>query len=375
MMKQFQIRPVIQCFASFAEFAEQTGFTPEDCIFTVRHLHEQWLKPIKIQSSVLLFEDYGSGEPTDEMIDRILADFRKLKCKRVIAVGGGSVLDIAKFLALKPTTDTALDWFESKAQLIKDKELILVPTTCGTGSEMTCISIAGILSKGTKKGLAAEPLFADKAALIPELLYGLPKPVMVTSSLDALAHAMESFVAPRAHAYSELFSMEAIRLILKSYKTLLANDSDFVVRDVAEDLLMASNYAGIAFGNVGVGAVHALAYPLGEKYHVFHGEACARFFVAVFQVYCSKKPAGKMQVLTRQLMQVLDCSEDQDPWVSMADLLNQLLPAKPLREYGMTETDIESFADSVILEQQRLLVNNYVELSRDEIRDIFKTLW
>jgi 4-hydroxybutyrate dehydrogenase len=138
---------------------------------------------------------------------------------------------------------------------------------------------------------------------------------------------------------------------------------------------MASNYAGIAFGNVGVGAVHALAYPLGEKYHVFHGEACARFFGAVFQVYCSKKPAGKMQVLTRQLMQVLDCSEDQDPWVSMADLLNQLLPAKPLREYGMTETDIESFADSVILEQQRLLVNNYVELSRDEIRDIFKTLW
>ncbi len=374
-MQQFQIRPVIQCYASFAEFAEQTGFTAEDCIFTVRHLHEKWIKPLLAPSSILLFEDYGSGEPTDEMIDRILADFGKLHCQRVIAIGGGSVLDIAKFLALKPTTSSALAWFEGKAQLIKDKELILAPTTCGTGSEMTCISIAGIPSKGTKKGLAAEPLFADRAALIPELLYGLPKPVLVTSSLDALAHAMESFVAPRAHAYSELFSMEAIRLILTAYKSLLANDTADVVKDIAEDLMKVGNYAGIAFGNVGVGAVHALAYPLGEKYHVFHGEACARFFGAVFQVYRNKKPDGKTQALTRQLMQVLDCSEGQDPWAVMDELLNQLLPAKALREYGMTVADIESFADSVILEQQRLLVNNYVALSRDEIRDIFKRLW
>jgi 4-hydroxybutyrate dehydrogenase len=375
LMKQFLIKPVIQCFSSFTEFAEQMTFAPEDCIFTVRHLHEKWFNPLKVPSSILLFENYGNGEPTDEMIDRIQVDFRKLNCRRVIAVGGGSVLDIAKFLALKPTTSAALDLFEGKAQLIKEKELILVPTTCGTGSEMTCISIAGIPSKGTKKGLAAEPLFADKAALIPELLYGLPRQVMITSSLDAMAHAMESFVAPRAHAYSELFSMESIRLLLKSYKTLLSIDDDSVVEEIAEDLMKASNYAGIAFGNVGVGAVHALAYPLGEKYHVFHGEACARFFSAVFQVYRSKKPQGKTQSLTQLLAQVLDCPEGQDSWEAMDNLLNQLLPPKSLREYGMTEDDIETFADSVVREQQRLLVNNYVELSRDEIRDIFKKLW
>ena len=351
------------------------NFAPEDCIFTVRHLHEKCFKPIKVQSSVLLFEDYGTGEPTDEMIDRIFVDFRRLNCKRVIAVGGGSVLDIAKLLALKSTMSTALELFEGKVQLIKEKELILVPTTCGTGSEVTCISIVGIPSKSTKKGLAAEPLFADKAALIPELLYGLPRQVMVTSSLDAMAHAMESFVAPRAHAYSEMFSMESIRLLLKSYKTLLANNNDSVAQNIVEDLMKASNYAGIAFGNVGVGAVHALAYPLGEKYHVFHGEACARFFSAVFQVYRSKKPDGKTQFLTHLLAQVLDCSDGQDPWEAMDVLLNQLLPTKPLRDYGMTEADIESFADSVVREQQRLLVNNYVELSRDEIRDIFKSLW
>jgi 4-hydroxybutyrate dehydrogenase len=374
-MKQFQIKPVIQCFSSFSEFAKQTGFTPDDCIFTVRQLHEKWLKPLATPSHILLFEDYGDGEPTDEMIDQILIAFRRLDCKRVIALGGGSVLDIAKILALMSTSSPALDLFEGKAQLIKDKELILVPTTCGTGSEMTCISIAGIPSKGTKKGLAAEPLFADKAALIPELLYGLPRKIMVTSSLDAMAHAMESFVAPRAHAYSEMFSMEAIRLLLKSYKTLLSNNDDSAIQNLAGDLLKASNYAGIAFGNAGVGAVHALAYPLGEKYHVFHGEACARFFSDVFQVYRNKKPDGKVQDLKLLLSQILACSEEQDPWEVMDELLKRLLPPKPLREYGMKEAEIETFADSVIREQQRLLVNNYVELSRDEIRDIFKRLW
>lgn len=374
-MKSFQIKPVIQCYASFAEFTELVNFAPEDCIFTLHYLDEKWLKPLNIPSSVLLFENYGSGEPTDEMIDRILADFSKLNCQRVIAIGGGSVLDIAKILALKSTASSSMDLFAGKVSFIKDKALILVPTTCGTGSEVTCISIAGIPSKSTKKGLVAEALFADKAALIPELLYGLPKQVLVTSSLDALTHAIESFVSPRAHAYSEMFSLAAIRLLLKSYKILLANDYDSVVQAIAENLLTASNYAGIAFGNVGVGAVHALAYPLGEKYHVFHGEACARFFNAVFQVYRSKKPDGKIQTLTQVLAQELDCSEGQEPWQVLAELINQLLPSKPLRDYRMTEADIELFADSVIREQQRLLVNNYVALSRDDIRDIFKKLW
>jgi 4-hydroxybutyrate dehydrogenase len=374
-MKQFQIKPVVQCFDSHAEFAKLVDYAATDCIFTVRCLCEKWLKPLNLPSAVLLYEDYGDGEPTDEMIDRVLADFGKLDCDRVIAIGGGSVLDIAKLLAIKPTPGSAVDLFEGKAQPVKDKELILMPTTCGTGSEMTCISIAGIPSKNTKKGLAAAALFADKAVLIPELLYGLPRQVLITSSLDAMTHAMESFVAPKAHAYSEMFSVEAIRLLLKSYNTLLSRDDGSVVQEIADDLLKASNYAGIAFGNVGVGAVHALAYPLGQKCHVFHGEACARFLGAVFHVYRAKNPGGRIHRLTLVLAQALGSSDGQCPWEMMDALLNRLLPEKPLRDYGMVEADVELFADSVFHEQQRLLVNDYVELSRDEIRNIFRRLW
>lgn len=373
-MKQFQIKPVIQCFDRFSDFIDSVQLGPNDCILTARTLYQQWLQPLHSESRALIFEDYGRGEPTDEMVERILTDFNTSGCTRVIAIGGGSILDIAKLLALKPSQSTVQELFDGQVQPTKDKELMLVPTTCGTGSEMTCIAIVGIPSKKTKKGLAVPALYADRAILIPELLYSLPKSVVVTSSLDALTHALESFVAPRAHAYSELFSIEAIRLLLKAYQTLAA-EADDGIRSVAGDLLRASNYAGIAFGNVGVGAVHALAYPLGENYHVFHGEACARFINAVFQVYRDKNPEGKLHRLTELLAQLFDCSETQDPWRELALLINRLQPEKPLREYGMAATDIESFADSVVREQQRLLVNDYVDLSRDEIRDVYQRLW
>lgn len=374
-MKTFQIKPVIKYFDSYAEFVLDVDYVATDCIFTVHSLYEQWVKPLNLASAIILYEDYGTGEPTDVMIDRILSDFHRLDCHRVIAIGGGSVLDIAKLMALKPTMESVLQLFESKAHAGREKELILVPTTCGTGSEMTCISILGIPSQSTKKGLAVPALFADTAALVPELLYGLPRHVLITSSLDAMTHAMESFVSPKANAYSELFSIEAVHLLLQSYKTLLSANDEYVIEEIAGDLLRASNYAGIAFGNAGVGAVHALAYPLGEKYHVFHGEACARFLSAVFQLYRSKEPTGKMQQLTHVLSKYLDVADQQDPWGTLDVLLNRLLPSKPLRDYGMLETDIELFSGSVIRQQQRLLVNNYVELNRDEIQGIFQKLW
>ena len=220
-MNSFLIKPVIKNFDSYAEFALQVDFVATDCIFTVRYLYEKWIKPLNLASSVIIYEDYGAGEPTNEMVDRLLANFHQLDCHRIIAIGGGSVLDVAKLLALRPTMGSVLQLLEGKVQASKEKALILVPTTCGTGSEMSCISIVGIPSKNTKKGLAVPALFADTAVLIPELLFSLPKQVLITSSLDAMTHAMESFVSPKATVYSELFSIEAIHLLLRSYKNIV----------------------------------------------------------------------------------------------------------------------------------------------------------
>ncbi|MCB9495379.1 MAG: 4-hydroxybutyrate dehydrogenase [Fibrobacteria bacterium] len=373
-MKQFALKPTVQLFDTFAKFIEAVQPGPKDCIFTVKFLADTRFRPLNLESAILQFEDYGAGEPTDEMVDAILADFRKLDCERVIAVGGGSVIDIGKLLTLKATGKT-LDFFQKTVEIAKDKELLLVPTTCGTGSEVTNIAIAGIPSKGTKMGLAVDALYADKAILVPELIHGLPEYVFVTSSLDALIHALESFVAPRSNLYAELFSMGAIRTILDGYKVFLREGRKATIPRLARSMMIASNYAGVAFGNTGVGAVHALSYPLGGVHHVPHGEANARLLSAVFGAYLAKDPTGRIRELSALISTTLEVPPWQDPWQALGQVIDLLLPAKPLREYGMLESEIESFADGVIENQQRLLVNNYVTLSRDEIRDIYRNLW
>lgn len=373
-MKQFALKPVVQLYSTFSQFIEAIQPGPNDCIFTVKFLNDTRFKPLSLKSSVLLFEDYGSGEPTDVMVDAILADFRKLDCQRVIAVGGGSVIDIGKLLTLKATGST-LDYFNKSVEIVKEKELLLVPTTCGTGSEVTNIAIAGIPAKGTKMGLAVDALYADKAILVPELIHGLPEYVFITSSLDALVHALESFVAPRSNLYADLFSTGAIRSILDNYKIFLREGRQATIARLAHSMMIASNYAGVAFGNTGVGAVHALSYPLGGVHHVPHGEANARFLSAVFGAYLARNPTGRIRELSALISTTLEIPAWQDPWKALGQIVDMLLPTKPLREYGMTEEEIEIFADGVVENQQRLLANNYVALSRDEIRDIYRSLW
>ena len=373
-MKTFLLSPSVRMFDSFAEFVTETKFGPEDCLLTAKFLRDTRFIPAGVTCPILCFEDYGVGEPTDEMIDKIFADFRKLSCKRVIGVGGGSILDIAKLLALKQN-GTALQFFEKSVELVKERELVLAPTTCGTGSEATMITIAGIPSKGTKMGLAVPQLFADTAVLVPELVAGLPEGVMLPAAIDALVHAMESYVSPRSHEYTRMFAREAIRLIVRSFATFLMEGRKATMPAIAQDLLLGSHYAGVAFGNTGVGAVHALSYPVGGVHHVPHGEANTRLLMPVFNAYLAKQPDGRIHDLTFVLHRAFGLGPSGNPWIKLSKMLDLLLPPKKLREYGMTEAEIEAFSDLVIATQQRLLVNNYVPRSRDEIRDIYKTAW
>lgn len=140
------------------------------------------------------------------------------------------------------------------------------------------------------------------------------------------------------------------------------------------DFLLASNYAGIAFGNAGCAAVHALAYPLGAAYHVPHGESNYAVFTGVMNQYMTQRTDGAIEKLNRFMADILGCPVAQ-VYTALEDLLNCLLPKKPLREYGMTEEEIETFADSVVENQQRLLANNFVPLSRDQIRDIYRAVF
>jgi len=247
-----------------------------------------------------------------------------------------------------------------------------LPTTCGTGSEVTNISIAEITSKHTKMGLADDAIVADDAVLVPELLKGLPFKFYACSAIDALVHATESYVSPKSNPYTRLYCRAAIEIIIDVFQGIAANGPEYRFERLG-DMLMASNYAGIAFGNTGVGAVHALSYPLGGSYHVPHGESNYQFFTEVFKLYNAKNPSGDIARLNDLLCVQLGVNEN--PYPVLDELLGKLIPKNKLRVYGMKPEEIQGFTSSVLQTQQRLLANNYVSLSEEEIREIYKVLY
>lgn len=369
-MKQLMIRPAIYKYSKAKDFAEEFNVGEGDLIITNEYIYNPYFSQLNLKCDVIYQEKYGMGEPSDEMAEAIYRDI-KGDYKRIIAIGGGTIIDISKIFALKnilPITDL----FDKKLEIIRDKELILVPTTCGTGSEVTNIAILALNSKNTKKGLALDEMYADSAVLIPELLEGLPFRFFATSSIDALIHAVESTLSPKGNDITRLFGYKAVEIILEGYKKI-ATDQE-ARKPLLESFLMASTYAGIAFGNAGCAAVHALSYPLGAKYHVAHGEANYAIFTGVMKNYMELKSDGEIERLNQFIADILGCDTDK-VYEELEKLLNNIIQKKSLREYGVSEADLFEFTDSVMVNQGRLMANNFAGLDKDRVYKIYKELY
>jgi len=369
-MRQLLVRPAIYEYETCAPFVKDFEIGAGDLILTNEFIYQPFFGALNLEADVLYQERYGSGEPSDEMAEAIWADLQK-PYKRIVGIGGGTVLDLAKLYALQEVSPI-VDLFDRKLSPVKDKELILVPTTCGTGSEITNLSILEIKSRHTKMGYGADEIFADSVVMVPALLESLPYAVFATSSLDALIHAAESSVSPKANAYTKLFSFQAIEIILRGYREIAEKGMEARTA-LLGTFLRASNYAGIAFGNAGVGAVHAMSYPLGGKYHVPHGEANYALFLGVFRRYASISQTGAIAELHAVMSQALDCGVS-DVYEVLGKLLEAILPRRPLREYGVLEADIPGFTTIVMEKQGRLTANNFVPLSAQDVTDIYMEL-
>lgn len=370
-MFSFSLPTVIKNVDTFKEFAAGTELGDNDLILTNQFIYEPFIEPCKVPCKVLFQEKYGQGEPNDEMIDAIRKDIPEA-VERIIAVGGGTVIDIAKVLTF--TGDwSAEDIFMGRVIPEKSRGLIVIPTTCGTGSEVTNVTICELKQMKTKKGLALDSMYADTAVLIPEMVNTLPYKFFATSSIDALIHAVESYVSPKAIPHSEAYSEKAIELIVSGFRYVKENGAK-AWTDKAEDFLIASNLAGIAFGYAGCAAVHALSYPLGGTYHIPHGEANQLMFAAVFKKYKEKAPVGKINRLEELFGKVLGTEPDK-ALEDLYELMEVILKRKDLKEYGVKEEELITFTDSVIEGQQRLLKNNYVPLNRDDMIAIYKSCY
>ena len=374
-MQALRVVTKIFYFDTFKEFHEEFKLGKGDILVTNEWMYTPYVAPLGIDIPVIYQEKYGMGEPTDEMMDAMKVDMDKYEYDRIIAFGGGTIVDICKVLSCE-IPDKAADLYTGKVEAKRVKELILVPTTCGTGSEVTNVAVASIPSMNLKKGIATEETYADCAVLIPESLAGLPDKVFATSSVDALIHAVESFLSPKASPFTDLFGAKAIEMIMNGYAKIIERGGNTKENraDLLKDFAIASNYAGIAFGNAGCGAVHALSYAHGGAFHIPHGEANFICFTEVFKMYMRKQPTGKIEVLNKMLADVMGC-DLANVYDELDAFLGKILDKKPLKEYGMTEDQVAPFAKSTVDNQQRLLGNNYVPLTEEEIAEIFQNLY
>ena len=208
-MKQLYIGPEIHQFDTFKDFAEEFTLCASDLILTNEYIYQPYFGAMNLECAVLYQEQYGMGEPTDVMAEAILRDAAATGCSRVVAIGGGTVIDIARCWRWRRESIDEL--YGMAPELPKRRELVLIPTTCGTGSEVTNISIMARTRIGTKLGLVSPAMYADYAVLIPQLLEGLPFKVFAASSIDALVHAVESALSPKATPYTKLFAIRPLR--------------------------------------------------------------------------------------------------------------------------------------------------------------------
>lgn len=364
-MKLLECRPTLHEFSDVNAFAKEFQVGAGDLVLTNRFILDA--ETVFPGAQALYQEDFGQGEPTDAMLRALLKQAGPHK--RVVGIGGGTVMDLAKLMSLKVSAEDDLPaLFQGKIAAEKACPCVLAPTTCGTGSEMTNVAVVLFEQMGMKLGLASEALYASDAALIPALMRTLPYGAFAFSSIDALIHAVESYLSPRATEITRMFSRKAIQMVLRGYKNM--QPGNLPGSAVLADFLRASTYAGIAFGNAGCGAVHAMSYPIGGKYHVAHGEANYLLFPVVLRFYDALPEKRPLEEFKRIVAGTLECDADE-ALAEMEVLLGRVWRRRTLSEAGMTESDFREFPEEVYQRQQRLLKGAMKTLSREDLEKIY----
>jgi alcohol dehydrogenase class IV len=291
----------------------------------------------------------------------------------IVGLGGGSSLDVAKLVALLAQGGEALAEIYGIG-LAKGPRLplLLAPTTAGTGSEVTPISIV-TTGAHEKKGVVSPVILPDIALLDPELTLGLPAHVTAATGIDAMVHAIEAYTSLSANnnPVSKTLAREALRLLGGSIRRAVAEGSDLAARS---DMLLGSMLAGQAFANSPVAAVHALAYPLGGHFGIPHGLSNA---LVLTQVMRFNAPAcGPLYCeLAGSLFPDLAGIDDPLPLIEALEALSRDIGLAPrLRDAGVPREALDLLADDA-MKQTRLLVNNPRPLAREDAHAIYDAAW
>lgn len=322
-----------------------------------------------------IYSNIQADPPEHIVLDA--AEFaKKEKVDAILGFGGGSSMDVAKIIALLAHPEqkqTIAEMYGVNNAKGPKLPLILVPTTAGTGSEVTPISIV-TTGETTKTGIVSPHLYADIAILDANFTQGLPAHITAATGIDAMVHAIEAYTSKiKKNFYADMLAKNALRLLNDNLPKVFKDGTDLEAR---QNMLLGSMLAGQAFANAPVGAVHALAYPLGGHFHLSHGHTNALVLVEVL-----KFNAPYAKHLYAELMQWLDPRSNGssdglcDLFIDhMQNHLDQSGLVLKLQDLNLPQQSLETLAKDAML-QTRLLQNNPREMTEQAALEIYEAIY
>ena len=292
---------------------------------------------------------------------------REAKASVIVGVGGGSAMDTAKVASIIAHAKQPIaEMFGIELVEEAGLPLILIPTTAGTGSEVTHIAILSDEQEHLKKGIVSAKLFPAIAIVDPELTLGVPKSVTAASGMDAMLHAVEAFTSKNANGVTDTLAKRAMFLIANNLRAAFENGRNIEARSA---MLEGAMLAGMAFANAGVTAVHAFAYPIGAEFHIPHGVANS---IMMGPVLTFNTPGNPKKFAEAGIAMGLAASTSAEGTIAfMKQLADDIQIPKHLTDFGIRDEHIPGLASGV-MKVTRLLANNPRELTHEDAMRLYR---
>jgi alcohol dehydrogenase class IV len=339
-------------------------------------LPQAGLDSLKAAGITVTIYDRTEADPPEKLVHEAVQVAKDFKADGVIGFGGGSSMDIAKLVAFLPVATQPLSEIYGVGNAKgKRLPLIQVPTTAGTGSEVTGIAII-TTGESEKKGVVSPLLLPDIALLDADLTLGLPRAVTAATGVDAMVHAIEAYTSKhKKNAMSDALGREALRLLSKNIRTVCSPEG-MKDRAARSEMLLGAMLAGMAFANAPVAAVHALAYPVGGHFHVPHGLSNALMLPHVlrFNLEVEQAAAQYAELAPILLPGKSFGSASAGAGALLAELeaiIDDVKLEKQLRQVGISHNHLPMLAKDA-MNQQRLLVNNPREVGYEDALKIYE---
>ena len=315
-------------------------------------------------------------EPSTDHVDAVFQAAKQYDCQAVIGIGGGSSMDVAKITAVLLTNSRSLRELLGGARVEKrGVPTLMIPTTAGTGAEATQNAIFLVPEEESKVGIVSSKMVPDWAILDPVLTVGLPPAITAATGMDALCHAIECYISKKANPLSDTYALRAVGLIFRSLRTAYRDGGNL---DARHDMLLAALFGGMCIASSSTTAVHALAYPLGGKYHIPHGLSNAVLLPHVMEFNLDATVERFRDIAQAMGVEVAGLPAREAAQTMIANLyalvddlrINESLD---LKARGITAADVEVMVEGAA-KVTRLLDNNPKPMSREDMRRIYTKL-